>query len=133
MGVALDTTLFIDLVRRRPAALRKVAELDSRDEVKVVPTPVAYEVLSGIFHSRSQTQASVFRGWLSRFQIAGLDLNASEKAASIRSELTHLGKVKGTGDILTAGIALAGGHSLVTRDSDFPAIAEVTGLVIESY
>ena len=133
MGVALDFTLFIDPARRRPAALRKVAELESRNEVSVVPTSVAYEVLSGILHSKSRTQASRFRGWLSRFQVAGLDLLAAERAALIRSELAHLGRLNGTGDILTAGIALAGGHSLVTRDSEFPAISEATGLVVESY
>jgi len=60
-------------------------------------------------------------------------LASAERAASIRAELSQLGRVKGTGDILTAGIALAGGHSLVTRDLDFREIAEVTGLVLESY
>jgi predicted nucleic acid-binding protein len=133
MGVALDSTLFVDLARRRPAALRKVAELDSRRDLKVIPTPVAYEVLTGILQTKSRTQAALFRGWISKFHIAALDLNGAERAASIRVELSHLGRVKGTGDILTAGIALAGGHSLVTRDTDFRAIADVIGLVVESY
>ncbi|MFZ1023486.1 MAG: type II toxin-antitoxin system VapC family toxin [Thermoplasmata archaeon] len=133
MGVALDSTLFVDLARRRPSALRKIEELDSRRELKVIPTPVAYEVLSGILQTKSRTQAALFRGWISKFHIAGLDLNGAERAAAIRVELSHLGRVKGTGDILTAGIALAGGHSLVTRDTDFRAIAEVTGQVLEPY
>ena len=133
MGVALDSTLFVDLARRRPAALTKMGELDSRRELKVVPTPVAYEVLCGILRAKSRTQASLFRGWLSRFHLAGLDLEGAERAASIRVELARLGTVKGTGDILTAGIALAGGHSLVTRDADFRTIAAVTGLLVESY
>lgn len=133
MGVALDSTFFIDLARRRSSAIRKVEELDSRSEVKVIPTSVAYEVLSGIVRSKSRTQAALFRGWVSRFHVAELTLEGVEKAALIRAELSHLGKVKGTGDILTAGIAVAGRHSLVTRDKDFPEIAEVTGLVIEPY
>jgi predicted nucleic acid-binding protein len=133
MGVALDSTLFVDLARRRTSALRKLEELDSRRDLKVIPTPVAYEVLSGILQSRSRTQAALFRGWVSQFHVAGLDLVGSERAASIRVELSRLGRVKGTGDILTAGIALAGGHSLVTRDTDFRDIAEVTGLVLEPY
>jgi predicted nucleic acid-binding protein len=133
MGVALDSTLLVDLARRRPSAIRKVEELDSRRELKVIPTPVAYEVLSGILETKSRTQAAVFRGRISKLHIAGLDLTGAERAASIRVELSHLGRVKGSGDILTAGIAMAGGHSLVTRDSDFLAIAEVTGLVVEPY
>lgn len=133
MGVALDSTLFIDLARRRPAALRKLEELESRSEVKVIPTPVAYEVLSGILETKSRTQATLFTGWVSRFHVAGLDLASAEESAAIRVELSRLGIIKGAGDILTAGIALAGGHSLVTRDSDFDAISRATGLVIEGY
>ena len=133
MGIALDSTLFVDLARRVPAALRKIQELDARHEVKVIPTPVAYEVLAGIVQTKSRTQASLFRGWVSRFQVADLDLLAAERSALIRAELYHLGRPKGTTDILTAGIALADGHSLVTRDSDLCAIAGVTGLVVEPY
>ena len=133
MGVALDSTLFIDLARRRPNAIKKMEELESRSEVMVIPTPVAYEVLSGILESRSKTQASLFRGWVSRFHVVELDLAAAERSATIRVELSRLGKIKGAADILAAGIALAGGHSLVTRDADFGAISEATGLVIEGY
>jgi len=133
VGIALDATLFVDLARRRPSALSKMAELDERRVVKVIPTPVAYEVLSGILQARSRTQAALFRGWVSRFHVAPLDLAAAERAATIRAELTQLGRAKGTGDILAAGIALAGGHSLVTRDADFREISDVTGLVVEPY
>jgi predicted nucleic acid-binding protein len=57
----------------------------------------------------------------------------TEQTAPIRVELSRVRRLKGTGDILTAGIALAGGHSWVTRDSDFGDVAEVTGLVVETY
>jgi predicted nucleic acid-binding protein len=133
MGVAVDSTLFVDLARRRPTALRKMAELDSRRELKVIPTPVVYEVLYGILATRSRTQASLFKGWVSRFHVAPLDLAASEKSAEIAAEMARLGRTKGTADILTAGIALAGGHSLVTRDSDFVDISDATGLKVETY
>lgn len=133
MGVAVDSTLFIDLAREQPAAIRKVDELDSRRELKIIPTPVAYEVLSGILQTKSRTQASLYRSWISRFHVAALDTAGAEQAAAIRVELSRLGRVKGTGDILTAGIVLAGGHSLVTRDVDFREISEATGLLVEPY
>jgi predicted nucleic acid-binding protein len=116
-----------------PAASRKLEELQSRSEPLVLPTPVIYEVLAGILRARSKTHATRFRGLASRFQVAPLDLPAAERAASIRAELLSLGRIKGVADILTAGIALAGGHSLVTRDGDFRHIAEATGLLLESY
>lgn len=133
MGIALDTTLFVDLARRRPNAVAKVAELDSRRETKVIPSPVAYEILQGILYARSLTQAALFRSWVGRFDIAPLDLAAAERAAAIRTELARLGRVKGVVDILAAGIALAGNHTLVTRDTDFREIAAATGLVLERY
>lgn len=63
--------------------------------------------------------------------MAAPDLLGAERSALIRAESYHLGMSKGTADTLTAGIALPDGHSLVTRDSDFRAIAEATGLVVE--
>lgn len=74
VGVAVDSTLFIDLARRRASALRKVDELDSRRDLKVIPTPVAYEILSGILETQSRTQASLFKGWMSKFHVPELDL-----------------------------------------------------------
>lgn len=133
MGVAVDATLFVDLARRRPNAIAKAAELDSRQETKVVPAPVAYEILQGILSARSLTQATLFRSWTAKFHVAPLDLVSAERAAAIRAELGRLGRAKGTVDILTAGIALAGSHSLVTRDEDFLEISEATGLVVERY
>ncbi len=132
-GAVLDSTLFVDLARRRPSAIREPEEWGSRNEIKVIPTPVAHEVLAGIFRSRSRTQASLFRGWARRFQIAPLDFASAEKAAQIRAELSALGRSKGTGDVLTAGIALAGNHSRVTRDADFHEISRAIGLVVELY
>lgn len=133
MGVALDSTVFIDLARRRPNAIAKINELDSRRDTKVIPAPAAYEVLYGILHARSMTQAAQFRTWISKFHVAPLDLASAERAAAIRTELARVGTIKGAVDILTAGIALAGGHSLVTRDKDFADVSSVTGLVVESY
>ncbi|MGB6501068.1 MAG: type II toxin-antitoxin system VapC family toxin [Thermoplasmata archaeon] len=133
MGVAIDSTFFIDFSRRLPAATRKLEELEGRADSIVLPTPVIYEVLTGILRARSKTQATRFRGYVTKFQVAPLDLGAAERAAEVQTELLSLGRIKGAADILTAGIALSGGHSLVTRDKDFYYIAEATGLHIESY
>lgn len=133
MGVAVDSTFFIDFTRRVPEASRKLQELEARTDPLILPTPVIYEVLAGILRARSKTQATRFRGYVARFQIAPLDLAAAERAAEIRAELLAVGRVKGAADIFTAAIALAGGHSLVTRDKDFRHIADATGLHIESY
>ena len=133
MGVALDTTLFADLARRRPSAIAKIAELDGRPGTKVISAPVAFEILHDILYARSSTRAALFRGWISKSHVAPLDLASAERAANIRAEFSRLGRVKAVVDLLSAGIALAGDHRLVTRDEDLQEIAEATGLVLETY
>ena len=54
-------------------------------------------------------------------------------AAEIRAELMKTGRVKSHVDTMIAGIALAGGHVLVTRDADFNAIGDSLGLEIDVY
>ena len=132
MGVAIDSTFLVDFSRRLPAALNKLDELDSRTDPKILPTPVIYEFLTGILRSRSKTQATQFLGFAARFHVAPLDLASAERAAALRAELLDLGRIKGAADILTAGIALSGGHTLVTRDRDFGDIAGATGLSLET-
>ena len=58
---------------------------------------------------------------------------AALKAAEIRAELLRLGRVKSHVDIMIAGVALEGSHTLVTRDRDFKEIAETVGLDVEAY
>jgi predicted nucleic acid-binding protein len=133
VGVVVDSTLFVDLARRRPEAIRKAEELDARRELTFIPTPVAYELVYGILRSRSRTQAALFQRWASQFQIAALDLVSAERAAVVKVELSRLGKIKGVVDVLTAGIALAGNHTLVSRDRDFLEIANAVGLSLDPY
>ncbi|HEV2317078.1 MAG TPA: hypothetical protein VGV89_05840 [Thermoplasmata archaeon] len=62
-----------------------------------------------------------------------LDLPSAERAAAIQTELARLGQVKGAVDVLTAGIAPAGGQALVSSDTDLVDVARATGLVVETY
>ena len=121
------------MLRSDAAALAKSAELDGRPDIKILSTPVLYEITSGLLYTRSRSEASAFRALAARFAILPFDEAAASKAAEIRAELMRLGRAKSHVDVMIAGIASAAGHSLVTRDRDFAEVASTVGLVLETY
>ncbi len=133
MGATLDTTFIVDLLRGDKGAKAKARELDGRKEPTILSTPVLYEVSSGLLYRRSRSETAAFRALASRFDIHSFDESSAVRAAEIRAELMRLGRVKGNVDVMLAGIAVDGGHTLVTRDQDFHDIAEAVPLAIESY
>ena len=133
MGITVDTTYVVDYLRDDEGALTKSEELDRRKEAKFLSTPVLYEISAGLLHRRSRSETAAFRALASSFVLLPFDESAAVLAAEIRAELLRLGRVKGNVDVMIAGIAAAGGHSLITRDEDFRAIAETITLSLESY
>ena len=111
----------------------KAKQLDEAREMKFLPAPALYEIVSGVLYSRSKSEAVAFQRLGEQFQIVPFDEAAAMKAADIRAELLKEGKVKTHVDTMIAGIALAGGHILISRDNDFKAISDVFGLNLESY
>ena len=133
MGATLDTTFIIDLLRGDSGARAKARELDGRKEPTILSTPVLYEISSGLLYRRSRSETAAFRALASRFDLHAFDESSAVRAAEIRAELMRLGRVKGHVDLMLAGIAVAGGHTLVTRDRDFHEIAKAVTLSLESY
>ncbi|MEK6851485.1 MAG: PIN domain-containing protein [Candidatus Thermoplasmatota archaeon] len=132
-GITVDSTFVIDVIRNDPAALSMSEDLVRRRETKFLTTPVIYEITSGLLYTRSRSEAAAFRAIASRFAVLPFDEPSAVRAADIRAELIRLGRVKGHVDVMIAGIAAEGGHTLVTRDRDFRQISEATGLRVESY
>lgn len=131
MAVVLDTSFVIDLLRREDAAIGLGARLDDGTEAVLLPTPVLYEVTAGLRFSSSRSEALRFREMAERFPLVPFDRAAALEAAEIRAELLRLGWAKSHSDVMIAGIALAGGHRLVTCDEDFQEIADAVGLFVE--
>jgi len=94
---------------------------------------VVYEVAPGLLHGRSRTQATAFRAVAANLISLPLDAHAAQRAAEIRAELKVLGRPKAHVDVMVAGIALAGAHTLVSNDADLEAIADAVGLRLERY
>jgi len=133
MGITVDSNFVIDALRGVPSALAKSKEIDGRQEAKFLSTPVLYEISAGLLFTRSRSEEAAFRKMVSRFAVLQFDIPSAIKAAEMRAELMRLGKVKGHIDVMIAGIASAGGHTLVSRDKDLLEVSASIGLEMETY
>ena len=133
MTIALDTSFLVDLLRGDSAAKQQLDTLAALREATAIPAPALYELLSGVLVHRGPTGARRVEGALGRFPVLPLDRDSAQRAAEVRAELVAMGREKPHIDVLIAGVALRFGASLLSRDSDFRAISEATGLVVKSY
>lgn len=133
MGALLDTSLLVDAMRGREDAVLLVDRLDESREPTVIPTPALYEIEAGLRFRGSRSEAKAVHRTAERFPLIDFDEAAAVDAAEIRAELLRLGKPKNHVDVMIAGIAMAGGHRLVTRDRDFETISDAVGLEVEAY
>lgn len=133
MGTTVDASFVIDVMRGDAGALAAARRLASTSGPTFLTTPVLYEVTAGLLFTRSRTEAKAFQDLAAGFQLLPFDEPAALRAAEIQAELMRLGRTKAHTDVMIAGIAAAGGHTLVTRDRDFDAMAEGMGLTLLAY
>lgn len=133
MGFALDTSYVIDALRGRASAAAIAEFLDASGETVYLPAPVLFETRTGLLHDGGRAQAARFTAMLRSFPILPVDAIAAERAAEIQAAALAEGTARGGIDALIAGIALGGGHTLVTRDRGYEPIAEGFGLDVRWY
>jgi predicted nucleic acid-binding protein len=133
VGIVLDTTFLIDLTADEPAARAAAEDLDARHVAAYVPTPALYEILAGLHYRGSRSHERLVRARLESFPLLSFTHREAERAAEIRAELMALGRPKAHTDVMIAGIAVAHGHDLITRDADFATIAEAVGFKVHAY
>lgn len=132
----LDTTMLIDLAGRstmlRKRALDKLVELANRVEILVTTRFNVAELYVGIARSYNpRAEEKAVRSLLKDFGILEFDDKAAWLFGQITAHLLDIGQPAGDMDVLIAATAMAGGHSIVTRDiSHFTNIPE---LRVEEY
>jgi len=110
--IVADTDVLIDYLEGRGAAAETVAEALRRDQLQT--TAVNYfELLSGARRRREQQAVLALLGSI---PVLPLDVDAARRSAEIRRQLERLGVGIGMGDSLIAGIVLARGGTLLTRN-----------------
>ena len=130
MGVTLDSSVLIDLLegdRRTQAEIRK---LEAKGLLPVLSTVAVFEVLSGVEFTKSRSDRAKVEVLLRQVPLVPFDLDAARRAGELRAELQRLGTSPGAPDVMIAGHALAGGHTLVTRDSGLADAASSLGVTV---
>lgn len=130
MAFLLDTNILIYFFKNLGAVRQHVARQQDGD-IRLC-TPVLWELLTGAYKSeRPQSQLLKLNAVRQRFRIEVLDEASADHAAVARAHLEQHGRPIGNTDTLIAGIALAHGLTLVTRNTR--EFARVPGLRVENW
>ncbi len=133
MGVALDTNALIDVLRGDASALRQVDHLARNGSSPVLSAVALFEALSGVEFTRSRPERTRLESLLSRIPIEPFDKESARRAAELREEFLRTGRSPSAPDVMIAGQALSGGHTLITRDRHLARVAEASGLRVATY
>ena len=127
----LDTDFLVEVLRGKGDAEGKIQELDK--EGRQATTSVnTFELFYGAYKSHEKS-TNVLRttSLLDNLDVFPLDLESSKKAGELLANLASAGEVIDFRDALIAGISLANGLSLVTRNKEH--FARVKGLKLEQW
>ena len=130
MGVTLDSSVLIDVLAGDRRALATIRRLESGGLVPVLSTVALFEVLSGVEFRRSRAERAKVEVLLRQIPLEPFDLDSARRAGELRAELQRAGRSPGAPDVMIAGHALAGGHTLVTRDRSLAEAAASLGLTV---
>lgn len=121
-----DTDVLIDHLADKAPMAARVARLIGLGALHTTAVN-RFELLSG---TRSDRQRGLAETLLASLPTLPLDEVAADKAAEIRRDLELRGQTIGMGDSLIAGIVLANGGMLLTRNRDH--FERVEGLSLAS-
>lgn len=127
----LDSSLLSDYLRSKSLGHERAAEvIEGYEGTWYAPTPVLWEMLR--YGAQADRQEGVTRtvsalDWLEALPVTATTVR---EAALIEAELLDQGTPINAVDLLIAGVVREAGGTLVTRDSDFEHIQELT---VEAY
>ena len=133
MGVTLDTSVLIDLLQGDSETLARLDLLEQEGLVPTLSTVAVFEALSGVEYTKSRGERVRLEVVLRQLPLEPFDLDSARRAGELRAELRRSGRSPGAPDVMIAGQALAGGHTLVTRDRVLAKAADALGLRVVVY
>ena len=110
--ILADTDVLIDYLAGVEPVTAQVAAYVEADGLETTPI-TCFELLSGAGEGK---RGDIIRRLLMGIPVLPLDREPAERAAEVRRELSQTGETIGMGDSLIAGIALAHGLPLFTRN-----------------
>lgn len=133
MGVTVDTSVLIDLLRGNPKTLSQLDRLEEEGQSPVLSSVAVFEVLSGVEYTKSRSERARLEAFLRQLPIEAFDLESARRSGELRAELLRVGFSPGAPDVMIAGHALSRGHTLVTRDRKLADAAAAFGVSVVSY
>ena len=110
--IVADTDVLIDYLEGRSPGAEAVSLALRQDQLQTT-TLSCFELLVGV---RSNRQLEKVLALLDSIPVLVLDFDAARKAAELHRQLERSGITIGMGDSLIAGIVLARGGTLLTRN-----------------
>jgi predicted nucleic acid-binding protein len=127
----LDTTILIDALRRKEAALRKIAELEEAEETICITQINALELYKGAYlPTKSDEDVQKVKKLLDAFVVLPINDDTYEWFAALSAELKSRGESINDFDELIAAISMTNGAEVVSNDSHF---RRIPGLGVVSY
>lgn len=110
--ILADTDVLIDFLAGVEPATQHVARYAAQDRLQTSAI-TCFELLTGV---REGKRGERLRRLVENIPVLPLDRTSAERAARVRQQLENRGQSIGMGDSLIAGIALANGLPLLTRN-----------------
>ncbi len=127
--VLVDSSAWVDFLRGRPEAVRRVDGLLA-DDLAATAGVITAEVTSG---SRTRAEFDELRALFAALPQVGAPLDLWDRVAESRFTLARQGVQAHLVDLAIAVTAVASGSRLLTRDRDFVAIARATGVDLDVF
>jgi tRNA(fMet)-specific endonuclease VapC len=128
----LDTTFLVDLLRRDPAAERKLREIEDSGQTLCTTPANLIELYVGAYRARD-TESRLERIEVLERGLDLLELGAEEckRCGYVVADLVSRGEPIGTMDVIAGGIALCHGERVITRNVKH--YRRITGLDVEAH
>ena len=129
--LVLDTTILIDALHGKDAALRKIVELEETDETICTTQINALELYKGAYlPTKSDEDIKKVKKLLDAFVVLHINDDTYDWFAALSAELKSRGESINDFDELIAAITMTNGAAIVSNDSHFKRIP---GLRVISY
>ena len=129
--LVFDTTILIDALHRKEAALRKIVELEDAEETIYTTQINALELYKGAYlPTKSNEDLEKVKKLLDAFVVLPINDDTYEWFAGLSAELKSRGESINDFDELIAAITIANGAAIVSRGGHF---RRIPGLRVISY
>jgi tRNA(fMet)-specific endonuclease VapC len=121
--IVIDTSVLIDALHRKQAALRKILELEETGETLCTTQINVLELYKGVYcPTKSEAGLEKVRKLLDAFVILSIDEDVYDMFGELSAELRRRGEAIGDFDELIASIALTNGAAIVSGDRHFRSV-----------